>query len=331
MVEAIQTSKGPARTEGTVAREISAQAQAQPAAAAAPADWGAIAAGTAVACAIILVMAFFSAGIGLSLSSAYTGENPLQHYIALALWLLWVSVASFALGGYVSGRLRMRSLVADPEEAEMRDGLHGLAAWGTAMLILAFASASSLYHVGKIGANLVSQATPGGEAFNLADYQASSLLRGDGNAPAPSVQAPAHRGGGGGPAPQPPGGTVSGQAAGPDAVSRETVRDLFRQALATGEMNPADRSYVVNVVSAQTGMGAQEAARRVDAALGELKGDHDKTTQLAEKARKIGVLLSFISAAAMLIGAGAAFGGAALGGRHRDDGLHLRHVLGWRV
>lgn len=327
MVEAIQTSKGPARTEATAAREMT---QAQPAAASPPADWGAIAAGTAVACAVILVMAFFSAGIGLSLSSPYSGENPLQHYIALALWLLWVSVSSFALGGYVSGRLRARSLVADPEEAEMRDGLHGLAAWGTAMILLALASASSLYHIGKIGADLVSQASPGG-ALNLADYQASSLLRGEGIAPAPASQPPAHRGGSGA-ATQPPGGTLSGQpAAGPDAVSRETVRDLFRQALATGEMNPADRTYVVNVLSNQTGMGAQEAARRVDAAIGELKGEHDKAKQLEEKARKIGVLLSFISAAAMLIGAGAAFGGGALGGRHRDDGLHLRHVLGWRV
>ncbi|QGM45817.1 hypothetical protein [Methylocystis heyeri] len=329
MIEAVQTSTGPVRTDAA-AREIPAQAQVQPAAATPPADWGAIAAGTAVSCAVVFVMAFFSAGIGLSLSSAYSGENPLQHYLALALWLLWVSVSSFALGGYVSGRLRARSLVADPEEAEMRDGMHGLSAWGAAMVILAFASASSLYHIGKIGADLVSQAGSGGEAVNPADYQASSLLRGDGTASTAAIQAPAHRGGAA-PA-QGPGGFASGQTAvGLDAASRETVRDAFRKAFATGEMTPADRSYVVNVISAQTGIGAQEAARRVDAATQELKSDHDKTKQLEEKARKIGVLLSFISAAAMLIGAGAAFGGAALGGRHRDDGLHLRRVLSWRL
>jgi hypothetical protein len=329
MIEAVQTSTGPARTDAA-AHEKPAQAQVQPATATPPADWVAIAAGTAVSCAVIFVMAFFSAGIGLSLSSAYSGENPLQHYLALALWLLWVSVSSFALGGYVSGRLRARSLVVDPEEAEMRDGMHGLAAWGTAMIILAFASASSLYHIGKIGADLVSQSSAGGEAANPADYQASSLLRGDGTLSTAALQAPAHNRGGA-PAPQAPSGFASGQAAvGPDAASREAVKEAFRKTYASGEMAPADRSYVVNVISGQTGIGAQEAARRVDAATQELKSDHDKAKQLEEKARKIGVLLSFISAAAMLIGAGAAFGGAALGGRHRDDGLHLRRVLGWR-
>jgi hypothetical protein len=329
MIEAVQISTGPAMTEAA-AREKPAQAQVQPATATPPADWGAIAAGTAVSCAVVFIMAFFSAGIGLSLSSAYSGENPLQHYLALALWLLWVSVSSFALGGYVSGRLRARSLAVDPEEAEMRDGMHGLAAWGTAMIILAFASASSLYHVGKIGADLVSQSGAGGEAANPADYQASRLLRGDGTLSTAAVQAPAHRGGAA--AAQGPGGFASGQAAiGQDAASREAVKDAFRKTYASGEMPPADHSYVVNVISGQTGIGAQEAARRVDAATQELKSDHDKAKQLEEKARKIGVLLSFISAAAMLIGAGAAFGGAALGGRHRDDGLHLRRVLGWKL
>ncbi len=64
-------------------------------------DWGAILAGVAVATAISFVMAAFGAGIGLSLASPYEGSSPMTHAIALALWVLWVTVASYAAGGYV--------------------------------------------------------------------------------------------------------------------------------------------------------------------------------------------------------------------------------------
>jgi hypothetical protein len=90
-----------------------------------------------VATAFSFVMAASGSGIGLSLASPYQGDSPMTHAIALALRVLWVTVSSFAAGGYVCGRLRRRGRAVSPDEAEVRDGAHGLTVRATSMLIVA--------------------------------------------------------------------------------------------------------------------------------------------------------------------------------------------------
>jgi hypothetical protein len=275
-------------------------------------DWGAILAGTAVASGFSFVMAFFGSGIGLSLSSPYGGASPLTHYIALALWLLWITISSFALGGYVCGRLRARAADVKPEEAEIRDGAHGLTVWATAMVIFAFAATASLYQIGKIGAALVAaEEGASGMKADPVDYDVDTLLRGDGDL-TPRKGAPA-------------------PTAGVPEYPRQVVKRILAQTRATGDLSQQDRGYIVNVMASQAGVNPQEAERRVDAVNTELKNERAQAKELADKARKIGVLLSFISATAMLLGAAAAWGSATLGGRHRDENVHVRHLLGWRL
>jgi len=50
---------------------------------------------------------------------------------------------------------------------------------------------------------------------------------------------------------------------------------------------------------------------------------------MTDKARKAGILASFIAAAAMLLAAASAWGGAALGGRHRDENTGLAALMRW--
>ncbi len=275
-------------------------------------DWGAILAGTAVASGFSFVMAFFGSGIGLSLSSPYGGASPLTHYIALALWLLWITLSSFALGGYICGRLRARAADVKPDEAELRDGVHGLTVWATAIIAFAFAASASLYQIGKIGAALVAGEESGaGMKADPVDYQVDTLLRGDGDLTARK----------GAPAP----------TAGLPEYPRQVVKRILTQTLATGELSQPDRNYIVNVMASQAGVNPQDAERRVDAVNTNLKNDRDQAKELADKARKIGVLLSFISATAMLLGAAAAWGAATAGGRHRDQNVHVRHLMAWRL
>jgi ABC-type branched-subunit amino acid transport system permease subunit len=53
----------------------------------------------------------------------------------LAGLLLLASIASFGLGAYLAGVLRPTLGATTPHEVEFRDGVHGLLAWGIAILI----------------------------------------------------------------------------------------------------------------------------------------------------------------------------------------------------
>jgi hypothetical protein len=72
-----------------------------------------------------------------------------------------------------------------------------------------------------------------------------------------------------------------------------------------------DRTYLVQLVSATTGLAPAEAERRADSVIAESKTSIDRS-------RRNTIILAFSLAAATLIGAVAAWLAACAGGRHRD-------------
>src|SRR5207302_10941160 len=93
--------------------------------------------GCVSAAALSFVLVTFAAAVGLGVSST----APTWRDASAALWLLsgiyliLQAIVSFALGGYIAGRLR-RPLVAGPsEQVETRDGLHGLMVWAVAVVL----------------------------------------------------------------------------------------------------------------------------------------------------------------------------------------------------
>jgi hypothetical protein len=72
-----------------------------------------------------------------------------------------------------------------------------------------------------------------------------------------------------------------------------------------------DRTYLVQLVSATTGLAPTEAERRVDNVIGNAK------TAL-NRSRRSTIILAFSLATALLLGAVAAWAAACAGGRHRD-------------
>lgn len=111
-------------------------------------DWPAIIAGIVVAAGISLVLLAFGSAIGLSMTDFRAGDdvNPIWIAIAAATWLLWVQISSFMAGGYLTGRLRKRHMDATEDEADVRDGAHGLIVWGGALVL------GGLIAAGGIGA-----------------------------------------------------------------------------------------------------------------------------------------------------------------------------------
>ena len=60
-----------------------------------------------------------------------------------------------------------------------------------------------------------------------------------------------------------------------------------------------------------------------------MKTSADKVRATTETARKGGILLAFLTAATMVLGAAAAWWGAGVGGRHRDENFDASHLTRW--
>jgi hypothetical protein len=96
-----------------------------------------------------------------------------------------------------------------------------------------------------------------------------------------------------------------------------TARAEVARLLSRGtEIQPDDRSYLTNMVVAQTGVSQQEAQQRVDTAIASIR-------EAADKARKASSALGLFTALSMLIGAFIASVAAAYGGQLRDEHADL--------
>ena len=117
--------------------------------------------------------------------------------------------------------------------------------------------------------------------------------------------------------------------AGLTETSRQEVARILLMGPADGSLSGDDRAYLARVVAARTGLSQADAEKRVDALSAQMKTSADKTRAATETARKAGVLLAFLTAATMVLGAAAAWWGAGMGGRHRDEKFDASHLTRW--
>jgi len=287
-------------------------------------EWGPIFAGAVFAAALSLLLMTFGGAIGLSMTSPYRGEGASMTAIAVAtaLWMLWVQVTSFASGGYVAGRLRRRLFEGTPHEADMRDGMHGLIVWAVAALFGAMLAASTVAGVARTGADIAATAASGvaaGAVGAAGQAAGGSESREGGSA-------------------DPVGYTVdmlfrsdAQPAPGDTAASRQEAVRILATGAANGSIPAEDRSYLARIVSARTGLAQPEAEARVNEVLAKAeataKAAEAEARNAADKARKGAMLLAFLTAATLLVGAGAAWWAARLGGTHRDEGTDFSALI----
>jgi len=300
-------------------------------------DWAAIVAGAILASAISFVLFTFGTGIGLSLTSPYPGESvqPITFAIALGLWVLWVSVSSFIAGAYLTGRLRRRIGDASPHEVEVRDAAHGLLVWALSVLLGALIAGWAASKTADVAAGAATGASAAAaqqvaQGSTPASYWTDVLFR---PAAAPAAAAT-------GETTAPAQGTTTGAATttgqatpapaapSPTAASAEQSRQVAGRILSSritrGRLSDDDRAYLTRIVMNNTGMSEAEASARVDQAVEGLY----RTT---EKARKFGILITFLTAASLAIGAAASWWAAILGGNHRDQAIDFGHFFGRRT
>lgn len=280
-------------------------------------EWGPIIAGALGAAAISFVLLAFGSALGLSAVSPYPyrGLSASTFMIVAALYLAMVQVCSYAAGGYLAGRMRAPWLDGVEAERHFRDGAHGFAVWALSLLFSACLLASGAGGVLKAATDATAAVAAGASAgaangaanrlsLDPADYATDFLLRpapGADNAAAPNAT---------------PGATAAVPAA---PMDRAPIARAFTASLKNGSLAAADRSYLAQVVSQQTGIPQADAEKRVDAAYAEAQKTEQKARDLADEARKKAALAGFLTAATFAIACAAACAAAGLGGRDRDE------------
>lgn len=269
-------------------------------------DWSPILGGAVLAAAISTILAAFGSAIGLSMVSADTTRSSGLAALAVAggLWALWVTISACGAGGYLAGRMRRPSLDSTDHERHVRDGAHGLVVWAVGALLVAFITSSTITGAAKTAATGLASAAAGVGALisQQADPVASSLdtmLRTTGTEPI-------------------------------SASEREEASRVLVRSVSNGSVDAADRSYVASRIAARSNISQQEAEKRIDDAFARLNQAKEAAKQAAERTRKMAIVTAFLTAAALLAGAAAAWFAAVLGGKHRDDETDLTSLFGPR-
>ena len=240
----------------------------------------------------------FAAAIGLAVTSASPTwrDTSVGLTVLSGAWVLFSAVGSFAVGGYIAGRVRSR-WEAPVDEIHFRDGLHGLLSWGLAIIIgaaLTWAAATTLSFATKPNAT----AAPASEASATATaepafiaFELDRLFRSDRLTP-------------------------------PSAADRAEASRIIGTALGHSSIAPEDFSYLVRLVSARTGLAQPDAEKRSLNVIAEAR-------TAANRARAAAVILAFTLGAAMVAAAAVAWAAAREGGRHRDGNIAVPMTFGW--
>jgi hypothetical protein len=261
-------------------------------------SWPAILAGGIAAAALSLLLFAFGAGLGLSVVSPWSdrGISSSTASIGAGIYLVVVAVMSSAVGGYMAGRLRARWVGTHTDEVYFRDTAHGFLAWAFATVIsVAFLATAATTVAGGAAAGAgpaaAISANQGALQDSLNGYT-DRLLRPDfavaktGNLNPDQFRVlPADR--------------------------TEVYRLLGGAARSGTDMAAADRAYLVQLVSARTGLAPADADTRVTQITTDLK-------QRADNARRAALQVAFWLTASMLFGALAASLAAIEGGGLRD-------------
>jgi len=258
-------------------------------------DWRAIIAGAVLAAGVSFTLIAFGSGIGLSVAStAPTWRDSTPWFWLLSgIYLIFVALCAFGIGGYAAGRMRLATRVADAPETAFRDGMHGLFMWGLAILITAVLALAGAAIAAKSAAPSGGTAGASGSVAgeNILATELDQLFRSYRYGPAP------------------------------DTLRSEAARVLLKSSSHNG-VPQDDRSYLSNIVALRAGVNSAEADDRVNRVIAASRDE-------LRRARGAAVMEAFLAAAALFLGAAVAWFCSEEGGRDRE--LGRIPVWDWRI
>ncbi|MBV9992989.1 MAG: hypothetical protein JOZ72_17055 [Alphaproteobacteria bacterium] len=252
-------------------------------------DWRAIVAGAVLASGVSFTLLAFGSGIGLSVVSTaptWRDSSPWLWFLS-GLYLVFVALCAFGIGGYAAGRMRIRATIAETVEARFRDGMHGLFTWGLAVLIaavLALGGAAALSRaMAPSGGTAGPTASVAGE--NIIASELDALFRSDRRVDTGDIE---YR-------------------------RAEAARILLKSSSHRG-VSGDDRAYLATLAMREAGAAPDDAQMRADRAVADSRDE-------LRRARSAAVVQAFLVAAALLVGAAVAWFSAHEGGLDRQEGV----------
>lgn len=248
-------------------------------------SWAAVIAGAFVAASLSLILLALGAGLGLSSVSPWSNLGASASTVGKAaiVWLVLMEIISCAMGGYLAGRLRTKWAVIHTDEGYFRDTAHGFLVWAVGLVItVSFLTTAATSMVGKVEPAAGGTAASQSEVASPHAYFVDALFRSD----HPSADRA-------------------------DASTRSEAERILANALRRGDLPPADKTYLAQLVVAKSGLTRPEAEKRVSDVMAQVR----EATDSARKATAHLLLWTFL---ALLIGAFCASYSATVGGRQRD-------------
>jgi hypothetical protein len=297
-------------------------------------SWSAILLGAVAAAVLSLILFLLGTGLGLSSISpwAHDGVTAATFGIAAIIWITVTQALASGLGGYLTGRLRVRWQDTDADEVYFRDTAHGFIAWGIATLTTAAlltsvigsvvssgvqATASVAGGAAAAGAVAAAHGSAGDQSGDANAYFIDSLFRA--NSTTAVTDTPDHD-------PATDHHSAAGHHAANTVQAEEVptaeVGRIFATSLANDTLSAEDASYIAQLVSQHTNLTQQEAETRVKEIYTNVqtkaKEAEAKAKEAADKARKATVGITLWLFVSLLIGAFSASLAATWGGRCRD-------------
>ncbi len=263
-------------------------------------SWGAVIAGAFVAAALSLALLALGTGVGMSVVSPWadTGASASTVGWTAIVWLVLMQLIACSVGGYMAGRLRTKWVNVHTHEVYFRDTAHGFLVWAVGLVItaglLASAATSMIGGAARATATAAdnSRSAQSGEMLGQNGYFVDTLLR-------PSAPTSAQ------------GNSAGGNSMQGNSSLRGEIGLIFANGLKEGSLPTADKTYLAQVVAANTGASEPDAEREVDSTFAQAQ-------QAAENARKAIAHSMYWTFLALLVGAFCASFAATIGGRQRD-------------
>jgi hypothetical protein len=137
-------------------------------------SWSVVIAGAFAAWAVSFIFIALGSGIGLVISSPFSGPSSGTMTIAGAIWLILTQSIGYATGGYLAARLRIRDHIHG-DETMFRDAAHGFMTWVVGVGVMSgllLVAGVLAHHDGSTAATVTDEARKAAAYFSFWSFLA---------------------------------------------------------------------------------------------------------------------------------------------------------------
>jgi hypothetical protein len=280
-------------------------------------SWGAVVAGAVVAAALSLILFLLGSGLGLSSISPWSrqGMDAPAFGIAAIIWITVTQIFAAGMGGYLTGRLRVKWPDVPADEVYFRDTAHGFLSWSVATLATAALLTTTIGAIVSGGMHAATHVTSSaaqtgaiamaGKRGHGAHKKAESAYFVDALFRKPAFNKNSEA-------------TPRGMEDNAPATPAAEVSRILAHAGSWESLPPEDSRYLVQLVAKNTGLTEQQAEQRVSELQAKAQEAETKAKAAADKARKVSIYITLWLFVSLLVGAFSASLAATWGGRCRD-------------